>query len=261
MAEVVSYQPRWGNERRDHKAAAILATLRHICGTSINHGRWLDVGCGSGRVAATLALQVEHVTGIDPEPWSAWEEAIVTNPNLQLLVGVFDVEALPMPLATVDVVVCNQVYEHVRDPSRLIANLFRVMRPGGTCYFAGPNLLWPVEPHVFWPAIHWFPRRFAQWLMRRAGSHRADELDAYSYAWFSLRRWFREAGFEVRWALRERFAVELQLRGWFKLATWIDRLPAWVFAVLEPITPGFIYVLHKPEGTSETAGRMTKETQ
>ncbi|KFN51265.1 hypothetical protein P873_03090 [Arenimonas composti TR7-09 = DSM 18010] len=171
---------------------------------------------------------------------------MAAHPGLRLVQGAFDGEALPVPAESADVVVCNQVYEHDADPARLVANIARVLRPGGRCYFAGPNLLWPVEPHVFWPFVHWLPRRAAQACMRALGSSRAGELDAWSRDWLTLRRWFREHRFERRWVLRERLAAEFDVRGRPRMAAGIARLPSWLFALLEPISPGFIYVLRKP---------------
>ena len=68
---------------------------------------------------------------------------------------------------------------------------------GGIAYFAGPNLLFPIEPHVFWPFVHWLPRGLAVRLMRALGSRKV--LDANSASWWRLHAWFD--GFEVSNAL------------------------------------------------------------
>jgi SAM-dependent methyltransferase len=247
MADQATATPRWGNEGRGRKAAAILQTLR-AGAPDVAAGRWLDVGCGSGGIAAALAEETAHVTGIDPEPWPEWQPAMAAHPNLDLRVGGFDASKPPLPDATFDVVVCNQVYEHVADPARLIANLARVMRPGATCYFAGPNLLWPIEPHVFWPFVHWLPRGVAQAAMRALGSRRAGELDAYSATSWRLRSWFRAAGFVVQPALAARAGAEVRLRGAPRIAACIERIPQWLQRAAEPFAPGHVYLLRKMAG-------------
>lgn len=236
--------PRWGNEDRDRKALAIWLTLSQCCGPRIAEGAWLDVGCGSGGIAAALATKVRHVTGVDPEPWEAWTYAMTANLNLKLIAGVFDGVVPPVSDASVDVVVCNQVYEHVANPIALLRNIHRVLVPGGVCYFAGPNLIWPIEPHVFWPFVHWLPRRFAIMLMRGLGSRRAQELDAWSWSYWRLTRAFRETGFDFTGAIRERIGAQAEISNSIA-ARMAARIPKRLVSVLTPAAPGFVFILHK----------------
>lgn len=252
MIEGSASLPRWGDQGRGDKALVIHRTLVAVLGEYIDTATWLDVGCGSGGIAAALACRVQRVIGVDPEPWPSWPRLMAEHSNLVLHAGSFDVETPPLAPASIEVMVCNQVYEHVADPAMLIRNLGRVLSPGGGCYFAGPNLLWPVEPHVFWPFVHWLPRRQSLWLMTAMGSRRATELDAFSSSCWRLRRWFRDSGFEVRWALKERLVAELRTRGFTRLAALAGKVPRWVYRVVEPVSPGFIYVLTKPGRVRES---------
>jgi SAM-dependent methyltransferase len=251
MPDADASTPRWGNQARDRKAQAIWHTLLQQCGPDIAERAWLDVGCGSGGIAAALADMARHVTGVDPEPWSTWADAMARHPNLTLLAGTFDRDHPPLADASVDIVVCNQVYEHVADPVALLRNIHRTLVAGGVCYFAGPNLFWPIEPHVFWPFVHWLPRRWAHALMRALGSQQADALDAYSAHCWRLRRWFRDGGFETRLCVRERIAATLHVHGNHTLARVVRRIPAALFTIAEPLLPGFIYVLRKPGGAGD----------
>lgn len=235
--------PRWGNVQRDKKALAIWLTLRQIAGERIGEGRWADIGCGSGGIAAGLAGKVAAITGIDPEPWQAWTALAAEHPNLSFHSGACDGSEPPLPAGSLDVVVCNQVYEHVSDPQQLLRNIHAMLRPGGCCYFAGPNWVWPVEPHVFWPFVHWLPRRLAQRLMRGLGSRQADALDAYAQDWWTLQRWFRETGFSARNAIGARIAAELSRRGRDRAAQWIRGVPDGLIDLATPLAPGFVFVL------------------
>lgn len=234
--------PHWGQQDRDKKAEAILGTLQLHCGRDLKNGLWLDIGCGSGGIAATLAVRVERMIGVDPEPWERWRDYRLQHPNLDFRVGTYrDLETL-LDRDSCDVVICNQVYEHVDDSMALLAAIYDVMRPGGVCYFAGPNLLWPIEPHVFWPFVHWLPRGFAQKLMRALGSRRSAELDANSVDYWRLRRWFREQGFVVCIAIRER---ALAGRGHGLASRVLASLPQTLVRTLAPFSPGFVFALHK----------------
>lgn len=247
--------PRWGATHRHEKAEAIVQVLQRMM-SGIHGCDCIDVGCGNGEIAGILASRgARKVTGVDPEAWPDWMALRVRHSNLSLLEGRFDQAEIPLPEASTDIVVCNQVYEHVGDPRRLIQNIQRVLVPGGVCYFAGPNLLWPIEPHVYWPFVHWLPRRLAMKVMRWLGSSKADELDAYSLDCWTLRRWFRSAGLEVRSAMRDRIAVELARRGRTGLSRLVSRVPRLVFLVLEPLSPGFVYLLSRP---SKANGGVTR---
>ena len=245
MDEPAPSTPRWGNQSRDRKALAILRTLQHHCGAAITDGAWLDVGCGSGGIAATLSESVERITGVDPEPWKTWTDLIAAHANLKLLSGSFDGAQPPLEDASINVAVCNQVYEHVSDPVALLRNIHRVLVPGGVCYFAGPNLLWPIEPHVFWPLVHWLPRLFAQRIMRMLGSRHSDDLDAYSRSYPTLVSWFRKLGFAHETALRGRMLATLDSRKMSAFSILVRCIPNVVLTTLMPLAPGFVFILRK----------------
>lgn len=241
-SESAPVDPRWGQQDRDRKAEAILATLQLHCGRDLTRGRWLDIGCGSGGVAATLAAHVQQVTGVDPEAWARWNQFREQHSNLDFHAASYrDLESLLGP-GSVDVVVCNQVYEHVDDPIALLGAIRRVMKPGAVCYFAGPNLWWPIEPHVFWPFVHWLPRGFARRLMRWLGSSKPEALDAWSAHYWRLTEWFKGTGFASTSAVAARIDGEFAGRGWRM------RQPRWIAALvnaLTPLSPGFVFILHK----------------
>lgn len=239
-------EPRWGQQGREIKAEAVIATLRLYSGRELNRGAWLDIGCGSGGVAAALASHVEHIVGIDPEPWERWRAFGQQHSNLDFHTGSYrDLEAM-LGAHSVDVVICNQVYEHVDDPSALLRAIHAVMKPGGFCYFAGPNLLWPIEPHVFWPFVHWLPRRFAIRLMSMFRARYAHCLDAWSWSYWRLTREFRETGFNYRSAIHARIRAQTAMNSSMLLRV-LGRLPQAAMDALTPLAPGFIFVLTKAE--------------
>lgn len=237
--------PRWGAEYRDAKALAILETLRLEVGPAVVSGTWLDIGCGSGLIASELAQHVHEIHGLDPEPWARWPMLSAEHPNLHFHAGSFCDVPDELPSESVDVAICNQVYEHVESPEDLLSQLHLVLKPKGVCYFAGPNLLWPIEPHVFWPFVHWLPRASAKRLMRLLGSHQADELDAFSVSCWRLRSWFRANGFEARNGLRTRIVASLRGAGRTRVAAWVGFIPDVFFVLAEPVAPGLVFLLRK----------------
>jgi ubiquinone/menaquinone biosynthesis C-methylase UbiE len=95
--------------------------------------RMLDVGCGSGRFAIKMAPLVAHVTGVDltdamlDQARRAQAEAKIAN----VLWRQCDVTELPFDDATFDIVSSQAMLHHVASPSRVIAEMRRVCKPGG----------------------------------------------------------------------------------------------------------------------------------
>jgi 2-polyprenyl-3-methyl-5-hydroxy-6-metoxy-1,4-benzoquinol methylase len=239
--------PRWGSEGRDEKAQAILQTLVAVDGPGIVKGTWLDVGCGSGMIAACLATRVERMIGVDPESWARWSDFSDQCTNLEFHAASYRDLPNIVPHGSVDVVVCNQVYEHVDSPVDLLASIHSILAERGICYFAGPNLLWPIEPHVYLPFVHWVPREWALKALRGLGSERHRDLDAYSLDVWRLRKLFGRTGFRAQsvFAQRARAGVDTGDGGlMLRAAAW---LPASVEAALLPILPGFNFILRKAD--------------
>ena len=230
--------PRWGNEYRERKAELIFNTIKAVTYKDISCLDWLDVGCGSGGIAASLASEVNSMIGCDPEPWAQWSDLQQQHNNLDFVQGCFDLPSIPVPAETVDIVVCNQVYEHVENAQTLIKNIYSVLKPGGICYFAGPNLLWPVEPHVFWPFVHWMPRTAAQKIIRFFNNEAI--LDAYSTTSWVLKKYFLSVGFTFENIIHHRvIAAKPALQHIAPLLKVVSNLTL-------PLMPGFVFILKKP---------------
>lgn len=235
--------PRWGSENRPAKAEVIWRTLSYFAGSAIQRDVWADIGCGSGGIAAALSPRVGRMIGIDPEPWQRWETWTKNNSNLNFIVGSYDSSPPFLNDASIDVAICNQVYEHVPDPQQLIAEIYRILKPGGYCYFAGPNLLFPIEPHVFWPFIHWIPRSLAIRIMKIAKAK--SIIDANSTTYWKLKKWLRE--FEIIDAVPEIASAPSNFGKTGKAWGLVSVTPKWLTKSLMPLSPGFIFILRKPE--------------
>lgn len=112
------------------------AEVARIVGTAgLRGASILDIGCGAGGVAITLAgLGAGHVTGIDVEgPVLARAAELVAARGLGARIGLARVAPgpLPFPPGTFDIVFSKDSIVHIPDKHALMAEVFRVLKPGG----------------------------------------------------------------------------------------------------------------------------------
>lgn len=104
--------------------------------------RVLDVGCGTGVVAITAARLGARVDAIDLTPQlieRARENALIARVEIQFLEA--DAEELPFRDGEFDIVVSQFAHMFAPRPEVAIAQMLRVLRPGGTIAFS----TWPPE--------------------------------------------------------------------------------------------------------------------
>jgi SAM-dependent methyltransferase len=102
--------------------------------------RVLDVGCGDGQVGRlAAAIGAELVVGVDPT-WNQVRVAAERGGGVH--VARAGAAALPFAAGTFDAVVACLVFEHIRDVDDAIAEVARVLEPGGRfCFFLNHPLL------------------------------------------------------------------------------------------------------------------------
>lgn len=167
-------------------------------------GTVLDVGCGDQPHRAALEVASTRYVGLDLVPTRYQRPDVV-----------YDGRSIPVGTGRVDAALATEVLEHVADPSPLLREIYRVLRPGGRLHLTVP-FLWP---------LHDVPD------------------DMYRYTPFALERVLHEAGF---------VDVDLEaMGGWDAslaqmLALWARRRPMrrWVRSIVSwtlfPIVRGLL---------------------
>ena len=105
------------------------------------HGRVLDLGCGRGGLVEQLGHPLAQIVGLDPD-WPSLAEHRLA-PRLPRTAGLS--AALPFRDNSFDLIFASWLLEHLETPAVDVAEIGRVLRPGGAFVFITPNGLHPLS--------------------------------------------------------------------------------------------------------------------
>lgn len=135
---------QWEGKYRK-RSFAVRERLIESCldGFDLNGKKWLDAGCGTGRLSRLLAEKGALVHGVDAATSmlaAAKDAAQATgfkdNPSFQ---HVETIESLPFENDAFDGILCSSVIEYVEKPSCCLAEMYRALKPGGLLLLTAPN--------------------------------------------------------------------------------------------------------------------------
>lgn len=148
----------------------------------------LDLGAGAGIVSQmNFRGLAARVCGVDLDP------RVEQNPFLDEG-RVTDGQSIPYPDASFDLVFSDNVLEHLDEPDKVFAEVWRVLRPGGLFLFKTPNK-WHYMPLI----SRLTPHSFHRWINRKRGRAEEDTFPTLYRANSrgSIRRLAAMTGFEV----------------------------------------------------------------
>lgn len=134
--------------------------------------RLLDVGCGGGILAEEFAGLGLDVTGIDPSTSSvetARRHADQQGFPITYRIGAG--ENLPFADASFDCVSCCDVLEHVRDVDAVLAEISRVLKPGGLFLYDTVN-----RTGLSWMFLIKIAQDWKRWAFMQPNQHRFDRF-------------------------------------------------------------------------------------
>ncbi len=138
-------------------------------------GRLLDIGCGVGVLLAAAAPRWQ-ARGVEPSKWAVRHAREVFK--LDVIEG--SVDSARFPDGSFDAVTLLDVIEHLPDPTRVLTEIHRILRPGGAFYIYTPDIGAPVA------------RLMGRWWWGLRAAH------LYYFSGATLPALLTKVGFEVR---------------------------------------------------------------
>jgi SAM-dependent methyltransferase len=173
--------------------------FHHVVGSLPNASRLriLDYGCGVGEIVALMRQDGLNAIGCDTFYAGIGHREAAKNAELAerqrtgVVVEVPEEGDLPFPPHSFDVILTNQVFEHVTDLPATFARVERMLAPDGVMLFHFPADEGWREGHMGVPLAHWFPkgknRGTLRWwytfVMRRLGLGYFKERHASAAEW------------------------------------------------------------------------------
>jgi SAM-dependent methyltransferase len=175
--------------------------LERIVG--LRERRVLDAGCGAGEFVEEFARRGADSSGVEfnAEKVACYRQRHPDSPR----VTQGDIAQIAAPDASFDLILFNEVLEHVPEEEAVLAEAHRLLRPRGILALFGPNRLYPFETHGVLtrrshrPLSPWIPG--VPYLPVRIGRQWLD-YPARNYWPWELGRLVRAAGFRIvgrRW--------------------------------------------------------------
>lgn len=160
----------------------------------------LDIGFGNGEYAIAFSRAGAEVTGVEVNPVLgslAKDRANASGVHPELIV--YDGSSLPFGDNSFDHAYSISVLEHTSDPRRVLEEVCRVLKPGGTFYLAFPNRIALRETHTGIYGPNYLPRSAARFVLKHVwGRDSIDELNLHFIGYLKLTRFLKRTSFRVR---------------------------------------------------------------
>lgn len=194
-----------------------LRRLETVLGWPVAGRRLLNVGCGTGGFNAVAEQAGAGAWGVD----SALEAVTIAAARCRTgRIAAAAAEALPFPAGAFDVVYCFSTLEHVADARRSVAEMVRVLRPGGRLYLHTPSRWAGFEGHYKLPWVPGLPGWAAGAYLALAGRPRAFLRTLRPLSERQCRRMLEAAGARVERVLDGEVDRPVAGRLWPVLRAW-----------------------------------------
>lgn len=155
-----NYSELYPNEISDDKGRILKArkVMKIVSEfVNLNQADVLEIGCFTGAFQEVFSNNCKMFIAIDID-----EKAIkrarqrITSRNVKFYLK--NIEGTDFNDSNFDLIICNHIYEHTPNISKMVREMHRILKPGGIIYFAAGNRWQLIEPHHRLPFLSWFPK-------------------------------------------------------------------------------------------------------
>lgn len=225
-------------------AYQIIATLKHANPKlKFSNLTCLDVGSSSGVISSHCApfFKKTFCIDIDKHAISLGKERYA---NKKLILEVFDGWHIPYPKGYFDIVILRRVLSSLIKPKKLIGEVYRVLKPGGLCYFEEVNKITLLEPEYKLPFFTLLPPTITRLILSFLGGG--------EYYFGLYRTYWQLKSLLGKFIITDSTPDILKNPAHFKfkrlvpLTPILSRIPFKILSFLTYLSPNFIWVLKKP---------------
>lgn len=173
----ISHYIKW---RQNRSASSIKKIKKHV---DLSTATVVDVGCGYGPLCQLLANEAKQIIGTetDIKKLRVAKELLLKYKNVTL--HRVKNEKLPLKTSSVDVIILFDVIEHVNDPTVMLSECYRCLKPNGLLYIEFTPYYNFVGHHLYdftkWP-IHILPK---DWIKKYIFSKPVQGIFNHEYYW------------------------------------------------------------------------------
>lgn len=226
---------------RQRIADQIIGVLNfHLGPERVTKMSCLDLASSGGTIAYSLSKYFTRVWAIDIDR-HAIRLAKRNYMRKNLFFLEMDAENMKFGDKFFDVIVCNQVYNFVDNPEKLMSEMYRVLKPKGIIFFSARNKYSVIEPQYNLPFLSWLPKGLGDFYIRLFGRGKKYFGSKYLsyYGLVKLTSKFR---------LHDYTEKILRSPGSYKFNnivrySWLLRLLP--IKILLPLVPNYIFILEK----------------
>jgi 2-polyprenyl-3-methyl-5-hydroxy-6-metoxy-1,4-benzoquinol methylase len=214
-----------------------------------SQGKILDIGCGEGGITIAFAKCETDVCSVDIDRKRVYRSKVRAHEEGCAYVNFVIADGLQLPFrdGAFDVVICNDLIEHIPKPNLLMKEAYRVLKACGIIYLSTPNKVSPLQiirdGHYGLFALTLMPEKVARWYVTKLRKI-AISYDVYTlFTYWSLKKLFKNFNLKCSECFEE-YYISKDLNRWQSFLIKSGLLKPIVSRL---IIPTFIFVCRKME--------------
>jgi len=230
----------YDEKQRNRKAAKVVAVCRHYSSRPLNELVALDLGASTSIMTEYFGRHFKRIIALDVDHVGLKSgKSASESGNIMYLCA--DGTRSALRDGSVDVIICNQVYEHVEDQHGLAHEIQRLLATDGFCYFGAGNRFVLIEGHYFLPCLSWMPMWASHLYLKLMG--RKVKYDVYLLSLRNLKKLLKNFDMIDYTEKIIKYPEEFSATDVIRPGSFLARLPRPLFRLLYPLLPAWVFII------------------